>query len=113
MGRPERKGETLRPPRRKLDHSLQMTTSGPRCRGSSQAHIQGSEVRVSPTPTAIYQFPPASSWDRIAAEMAVNVGTIAKVAETEGFEPSVRESPVRRFSKPLVSATHPRLRKRR
>ena len=32
------------------------------------------------------------------------------VAETEGFEPSVRESPVRRFSKPLVSATHPRLR---
>src|SRR5438270_4919874 len=32
------------------------------------------------------------------------------LAETEGFEPSVRESPVRRFSKPLVSATHPRLR---
>src|SRR6476659_3481884 len=36
----------------------------------------------------------------------------AKVAETEGFEPSVREYPVRRFSKPLVSATHPRLRVR-
>src|SRR3954464_4441771 len=35
-----------------------------------------------------------------------------KVAETEGFEPSVREFPVRRFSKPLVSATHPRLRVR-
>ena len=34
------------------------------------------------------------------------------LAETEGFEPSVRESPVRRFSKPLVSATHPRLRMR-
>ena len=34
------------------------------------------------------------------------------LAETEGFEPSVREFPVRRFSKPLVSATHPRLRKR-
>ena len=34
------------------------------------------------------------------------------MAETEGFEPSVRESPVRRFSKPLVSATHPRLRMR-
>src|SRR5436305_12119129 len=34
------------------------------------------------------------------------------VAETEGFEPSVREYPVRRFSKPLVSATHPRLRAR-
>jgi hypothetical protein len=34
------------------------------------------------------------------------------LAETEGFEPSVREYPVRRFSKPLVSATHPRLRKR-
>src|SRR5215212_3692633 len=33
------------------------------------------------------------------------------MAETEGFEPSVREYPVRRFSKPLVSATHPRLRK--
>src|SRR5689334_17451468 len=32
------------------------------------------------------------------------------MAETEGFEPSVREYPVRRFSKPLVSATHPRLR---
>jgi hypothetical protein len=35
------------------------------------------------------------------------------LAETEGFEPSVRESPVRRFSKPLVSATHPRLRMHR
>ena len=34
------------------------------------------------------------------------------MAETEGFEPSVREFPVRRFSKPLVSATHPRLRER-
>src|SRR4051812_3390868 len=34
-----------------------------------------------------------------------------QLAETEGFEPSVREFPVRRFSKPLVSATHPRLRK--
>ena len=33
-----------------------------------------------------------------------------RLAETEGFEPSVREYPVRRFSKPLVSATHPRLR---
>lgn len=32
------------------------------------------------------------------------------VAETEGFEPSVPVNPVRRFSKPLVSATHPRLR---
>ena len=32
-----------------------------------------------------------------------------RVAETEGFEPSVR-FPVRRFSKALVSATHPRLR---
>jgi hypothetical protein len=36
----------------------------------------------------------------------------AQLAETEGFEPSVREFPVRRFSKPLVSATHPRLRMR-
>ena len=34
------------------------------------------------------------------------------MAETEGFEPSVRVIPVRRFSKPLVSATHPRLRMR-
>src|SRR5438552_3040053 len=34
------------------------------------------------------------------------------MAETEGFEPSVREYPVRRFSKPLVSATHPRLQRR-
>ena len=33
------------------------------------------------------------------------------LAETEGFEPSVRVNPVRRFSKPLVSATHPRLRR--
>ena len=33
------------------------------------------------------------------------------MAETEGFEPSVR-FPVRRFSKALVSATHPRLRLR-
>ena len=33
-----------------------------------------------------------------------------KLAETEGFEPSVPDLPVRRFSKPLVSATHPRLR---
>ena len=34
------------------------------------------------------------------------------MAETEGFEPSVRVNPVRRFSKPLVSATHPRLQRR-
>src|SRR5690242_17572018 len=33
-----------------------------------------------------------------------------QLAETEGFEPSVPDLPVRRFSKPLVSATHPRLR---
>ena len=33
-----------------------------------------------------------------------------EMAETEGFEPSVPDLPVRRFSKPLVSATHPRLR---
>jgi integrase len=33
-----------------------------------------------------------------------------KLAETEGFEPSVGVIPLRRFSKPLVSATHPRLR---
>ena len=32
------------------------------------------------------------------------------MAEREGFEPSVPDLPVRRFSKPLVSATHPRLR---
>ena len=32
-----------------------------------------------------------------------------KCAESEGFEPSVRVNPVRRFSKPLVSATHPTL----
>ena len=31
------------------------------------------------------------------------------MAETEGFEPSVGVIPLRRFSKPLVSATHPRL----
>ena len=34
----------------------------------------------------------------------------AILAETEGFEPSVGVIPLRRFSKPLVSATHPRLR---
>ena len=34
---------------------------------------------------------------------------VHSVAETEGFEPSVPDLPVRRFSKPLVSATHPRL----
>ena len=34
------------------------------------------------------------------------------MAETEGFEPSVGVIPLRRFSKPLVSATHPRLRRR-
>ena len=33
----------------------------------------------------------------------------SRVAETEGFEPSVGVIPLRRFSKPLVSATHPRL----
>ena len=33
-----------------------------------------------------------------------------EMAETEGFEPSVGVIPLRRFSKPLVSATHPRLR---
>src|SRR3954468_24611961 len=40
-------------------------------------------------------------------------GHLQALAETEGFEPSVRVNPVRRFSKPLVSATHPRLRLRR
>jgi hypothetical protein len=40
-----------------------------------------------------------------AAELQATV-----VAETEGFEPSVGVIPLRRFSKPLVSATHPRLR---
>ena len=35
------------------------------------------------------------------------------LAETEGFEPSIQVIPVWRFSKPLVSATHPRLRMRR
>ena len=35
-----------------------------------------------------------------------------RLAETEGFEPSVGVIPLRRFSKPLVSATHPRLRDR-
>ena len=35
------------------------------------------------------------------------------LAETEGFEPSVGVIPLRRFSKPLVSATHPRLQARR
>ena len=34
----------------------------------------------------------------------------SRMAETEGFEPSVGVIPLRRFSKPLVSATHPRLR---
>jgi hypothetical protein len=37
--------------------------------------------------------------------------TSLELAETEGFEPSVGVIPLRRFSKPLVSATHPRLRK--
>src|SRR5438445_8305446 len=46
-----------------------------------------------------------SEFGRVAA-------AFAELAETEGFEPSVREFPVRRFSKPLVSATHPRLRMR-
>src|SRR3546814_20652444 len=32
------------------------------------------------------------------------------LAETEGFEPSVGVIPLRRFSKTLVSANHPRLR---
>src|SRR3954467_7400958 len=32
------------------------------------------------------------------------------LADREGFEPSVGVIPLRRFSKPLVSATHPRLR---
>ena len=35
-----------------------------------------------------------------------------KLAEREGFEPSVRFKGVRQFSKLLVSATHPSLRKR-
>ncbi len=32
-----------------------------------------------------------------------------RLAEREGFEPSVEVYPLRRFSKPLVSATHPSL----
>ena len=44
---------------------------------------------------------------RFAGRRAVLAG---RLAETEGFEPSVPDLPVRRFSKPLVSATHPRLR---
>ena len=38
------------------------------------------------------------------------LGEGVRLAETEGFEPSVGVIPLRRFSKPLVSATHPRLR---
>ena len=38
------------------------------------------------------------------------MGAAAMLAETEGFEPSVRNLSLRRFSKPLVSATHPCLR---
>jgi hypothetical protein len=41
-----------------------------------------------------------------------NLGKMPTLAETEGFEPSVGVIPLRRFSKPLVSATHPRLRLR-
>ena len=37
-------------------------------------------------------------------------GRRERLAETEGFEPSVGLNTLRRFSKPLVSATHPRLR---
>ena len=45
------------------------------------------------------------------AQRRIDLGQIRMgiVAETEGFEPSVPDLPVRRFSKPLVSATHPRL----
>ena len=37
--------------------------------------------------------------------------SVQHLAETEGFEPSIPVIPVWRFSKPLVSATHPRLRR--
>ncbi|MCW2798478.1 MAG: hypothetical protein JWM79_3975, partial [Nocardioides sp.] len=55
-------------------------------------------------------------WDRIAKSQesfsANDFEMIRPLAETEGFEPSVGVIPLRRFSKPLVSATHPRLRAR-
>ena len=49
---------------------------------------------------------------RSGAVSPTDTGKEDSLAETEGFEPSVRVIPVRRFSKPLVSATHPRLRMR-
>lgn len=55
---------------------------------------------LSPQPLANQPF--VERW-RIAGD--------GELAETEGFEPSVPVNPVRRFSKPLVSATHPRLRR--
>ena len=50
--------------------------------------------------------------DSLVKDLIMPVVGRSHLAETEGFEPSVREFPVRRFSKPLVSATHPRLRVR-
>jgi hypothetical protein len=40
----------------------------------------------------------------------LHTNTHSKRAEEAGFEPAVQVIPVRRFSKPVVSATHPFLR---
>jgi hypothetical protein len=55
-------------------------------------------------------FPPLSTECLIEGDFLRKLLFFNILAETERFELSVPDLPVRRFSKPLVSATHPRLR---
>src|SRR3546814_19688343 len=57
-----------------------------------------------------YPERPVSRRNALAFSGRLGMCGAEALAETEGFEPSVPDLPVRRFSKPLVSATHPRLR---
>ncbi len=47
-----------------------------------------------------------------APEVQKLVASLSNITERAGFEPAVQALPVRRFSKPLPSATRPPLQKR-
>src|SRR3546814_17802774 len=55
-----------------------------------------------------YPERPVSRRNALAFSGRLGMCGAEALAETEGFEPSVPDLPVRRFSKPLVSANHPR-----
>src|SRR5262249_46987845 len=100
-------GERLRLPRVAYEELAQR---GHDHRNRRRARVDDGDLLCRRQSADLAQVPlPAAGTALRGASQGLGV----RMAETEGFEPSVRESPVRRFSKPLVSATHPRLRDHR